>query len=705
MAEKNGNINGNLKENLKKSKNLNLDKGEENLKINNKENIYLSNRKWYYLEDKNIKMIVNKINTIYKDMNKDQLQKLEASINRCNLNNLYADFNPREVIKGIGTLSSLDFLIESKYTTSANIEDMFSDKSKLEAYIYKFRNIQGDGDCFYRGVIFSLMENIVLTNNITQMEELLVLFNEKINKKNPVVEKNEYLSKQISAIKIDLITQLLYSLILYMETKDISSTYLLLLKVFIYCPPFDYGILYFTRYLLYEYILKNENKIYSKENQIEIGCLLPEEFVRETNEKNIYFFENYYSLQLLKPKTFAEKLVIYITPFVFNCDLNIIMYEFGKNVEEKQFKNEKDSNFQINLLYHSCHYDIFYKKYYYEKYKEQLDMLTNIQENIIYLNSKNPEEYKNKNNKTKTKQSNSIDGNSEKNSKENNGQHKLEESNNNNDFQQCLQCQEFYSHKANIFGLCNYCLRDILKDKIYTYYLTFLQKGMYNKGTVFKEYFLTRTCSISLQEYISLEVALSNSEFKFEDLFSEIKKNMCLYCGNNDNMENNQFYIDFPCQCRICSENCFNKFMEKYVNKNNLIKDNIGHPLNMCPCGYFLELNSIYKMIDKVGKMKLNKNYKEILQNLIVNNWKYKCMICRKNYEPKSAKFFILEFSDDKINIKYLPNKTELKHLICAECKSKIEKKANVIGCIFCKSLHKIKTIKEVGSEGNCLII
>ena len=392
MAEKNyyninkiHNVNGNLKENLKKFKNLNIGEGKKILKVNSEEKIYLSNRKWDYLDESKKEIIEKKVNYICKNMDKEQLQKLEASIKRCNLNILYQDFNPREVIKGIGTLSSLDFLIESKYTSSANIKDMFSDKSKLEVYIYKFRNIQGDGDCFYRGVIFSLMENIVLTNNIMQMKELLVLFYEKINKNNPVIKQKEYLSDQIEKINIDIISQLLYSLINYMETKDISSTYLLLLKAFLYCPPFDYGILFFTRYLLYEYISANENKIYSKEYKIKIGCLLPEDFVKDNNSKIQYFFEDYYSLQLMNPKAFAEKLVIYITPFVFNCNINIIMYEFGKNINEEQFKNEKDSNFQINLLYHNHQYDIIYKKNYYEKYCEYLDMLSNIEENIVYL--------------------------------------------------------------------------------------------------------------------------------------------------------------------------------------------------------------------------------------------------------------------------------------------------------------------------------
>ena len=222
MAEKNCN---NINEFEDPNKNLN------NLKTNDDKNVYLLNRKWDYLDESKKENIEKKINDIYKNMNKKQLQTLEKSINRCNLNKLYEDFNPRKVVKKIGTLSSLDFLIESKYIPPINIKNMFSDKSKLEKYIYKFRNIQGDGDSFYRGVIFSFMENIVLTNNIMQMKELLVLFYEKINKNNQIIKQKRYLSNQIKFLNIDIVSQSLYFLIISMEKKDISSSYLLLFKI------------------------------------------------------------------------------------------------------------------------------------------------------------------------------------------------------------------------------------------------------------------------------------------------------------------------------------------------------------------------------------------------------------------------------------------------------------------------------------------
>ena len=124
----------------------------------------------------------------------------------------------------------------------------------------------------YRGLIFSLLENIILTNNIMQMKELLILYYEKINKNNKLIKEKDYL-KQINKMNISIVTESLYLIVSEME-NNILNAYEILLKVFLFCTDFDYGIIFFTRYLIYEYILANENKIYSKEYQVEIGYVL-----------------------------------------------------------------------------------------------------------------------------------------------------------------------------------------------------------------------------------------------------------------------------------------------------------------------------------------------------------------------------------------------------------------------------------------------
>ena len=702
---------------------LNLDKELAQSKINfqiNDENKFLKSRKWDYLDSNKKNSIEKKVELIYKEMNKKQYDILVSHIKRCNLQELYRNFDPRTSIQRIGTLSSLNYLIETTYYSEANnVYMMFEDKTKIESYIYKFRTILGDGDCFYRGIIFTFLENIILTNNILLMKEVLILFDEKINEKNPLIKTKDYLNI-INKLNIGIVSQILYYIITKMEKNELDDTYLILLKVFLYCSDFDYGIIYFTRYLIFEYILENEEKIYSKENQIEIGCFLPEDFVEDKGNKNEYYFENFFLLQLMKPKTFAEKLVIYIAPFIFNCKLNILMYEYGANsfIQEKTFISEKDSEFEINLLFRKAHYDIYYKKEYYKKYSGKLDMLPNIAENILYLNAKSPEETFNKRNidnnqdngnknNNQNNQSNK-ENNKEKNFKYGNYDKIIEEQDKNNkdNLPKCLQCKKSYHHKDNAFGLCNDCLFKELKSQFLTIYFTFLQG---NKEEDLMSFFQRQKCSISIQKDISLSQALFNSGYKFDDLFLKIKKEICLYCGFNINFDN--YYLELPCNCRICKKECFDGYF-KVIEKGleigyNEETNNKGFKSLKCLCGFRYDLQAFIYMINKMEEKNLKEQKKTYLE-FIKNYFKWKCMICRSNFNNK-IKNFCIEFKDENLDKKIL-KKIDFRHFICVYCASNYEiQKDKQIDCQFCHSLHLITDIKNLNeeneTESDCIII
>ena len=707
-----------LRQNTKKSVDLNIDKelaqSKVNIKLNEKKN-FLSSRKWDYLNDNSIDKLDNKINQVYKNMNKKQLEILANQIEKCNLDHLYDNFNPRESLHRIGTLSSLDFLIETTYYSQpGSVNMMFADKKKLEPYIYKFRTILGDGDCFYRGLIFSFLENIILTNNVMLMKELLILFDEKINPKNPLIKSKDYL-KHIEILNIGIVSQALYILLKKMENNKIANVYEILLKLFLYCQDFDYGIIYFTRYLLFDYISSNEDKIFSKENQIEVGCLLPEDFVVDKGVKNEYFFENFYSLQLMKPKSFAEKIVIYIAPFVFNADINVLIYDYGCNsfIEEKNFVNEKGkSEFQINLLFRKAHYDIYYKKDFYDKYKDKLDRLLNILESICYLNAKNPEELLKKNN-IQNKDNNQSD------IKEENYEKLFKEQGNINDnVPKCLGCKKPYNDRENAFGLCNNCLLVELKSQILINYLEYLKKGNNYMGNEEKllSFFQTKKCSISVLKNISLINAIFNSGYQFKDLLLDIRKTMCLYCGFTITGED--FYIELPCQCRICKKECFDGYIKKIRNRLEIGEDQMGNrgfPSLNCFCGFKYDLNSLIYMIKEMKKKELKEEYK-MYQEFVKNYSKWKCMICGDSFNIQS-KYYRLIFKDDKMDSKIL-KLMDSQHLICLSCvhnyrvcntNNTNNTNNNIIECLFCKSKHTVKDIKEVDenneTETDCIII
>jgi len=691
-----------LKESTMKAEDLNIDKELAQSKVNislNEEKYFLSSRKWDYLDDSKYQIIEDKFSLMAKKMNKNQLKSLNSQIEKCNLDKFYDNLDPRHPNKRIGPISSLDYLIETTYYSQENeIHQMFNDKEQLQKYAFKFRNILGDGDCFYRGLIFSFFENIILTNNIMLMKEIAILFNEKISTENPLVKENAFLKKEIKKMNLSIVTQILYIMIHYMEMDNTSETYIILLKVFLYCSDFDFGIIYFTRYLLYEYISSNENKIYSRENQIELGCFLPEEFTKDKGEKTEYFFTNYYSSQLMVPKTFAEKIVIYIAPFVFDCEVNILLYEYDilNGINEKRFGAEKKTNFQINLIFRKSHYDMYYKKDFYEKYSEKLDTLINIKEEIKFLNLNSPEEYYDK---LVSQNQNNVDD-------DQNDDKNLNAS-------KCMQCKKHFFHAENPFGLCNDCLLEILKTELFNAYTIYIKSTRNYNNNQLESFLYQHSCTINIQENVPLLKAIKNSRFNLKDLLSDVIKNMCLYCADGL-LDENDYIFEFPCGCRICKKkDCFDGFMKTLEKSCQRFEDeetgNINcYPMSSCPCGMKYNLQYILSIIKLLEEKKFKDQYIEIYYYLIACIWKWKCMICGRNFNP-DKKFFRYLFNDDSLK-KMLKKKLDFKHTICGNClQNSNVNNSNEFQCEFCNSKHiknDIKNVDESNKTGSdCIII
>ena len=690
-------------------------------------NKYLKNRVWDSSDDNKIEFIENKVEKIYKELNQDKLDDLVRQINRVKLENFYNNFRPRINDKTIGSVSSLDFLIETTYNcVDSHYDIMITDREQLSPNIYKFRSVSGDGDCFYRGLIFSLMENIVLTNNIMLMKELLILYHEKINLKNPLLKDKEYLYV-FHQMNIQIVANIIYILINIMET-DIEKAYRTLLKIFLFCPDFDFGIIYFTRYLIYEYISENQDKIYSREFQVEIGTLLPEDFVAEKGDKNEYFYENYFSMQLMNPKTFAEKIVLYICPFVFNINMNILIYDFGINgapsfIEEKKFFSEYKNNslIQINLLFRKAHYDIYYKQKYFEEYKDFFNILKNTKEDIKIINKKIENKDNNQENEKEVKEEKKVKELKEE--KEEKEEHILdlinEEKNipdNKENTLLCFECKKPY-YELNDFALCKNCLLNNLTTALLGVYIDYIQKkdvnNLNNPSENFTLLLKQSYCTISeIQKNISVYEAINNSNIKIKDLLLSIRKKLCLYCAENLKSDSD-YFIKLPCECRICSKNCFLnyiKMMKRYITLNdNPNNENYAKYINFikCFCGFTYHSLDVLEMIQEMEKRKLDEE-KELYQEYIKNMWNWRCMLCHKSFRinKKSYRFY---FDTDKIDKKLLKSKKDLKHLICGDCyKENINQlEDKYIYCRICEFEHKMDKIIEVNKDnedGGCLI-
>ena len=728
----------------------NIFKIKDSIPIHN----YLRCRKWEYDNDDFQLILENNILKISKKIDKETLNGIKDDIEKNNLDKIYTqNINKEEYT--IGTLQNIDDLIEDTYNF-INVKESIknSDKLGLSPYIFKFRKLKHDGNSFYRGIIFFFLEYIIFSKNIMLLKEFLYIFNEKMSYDNPKIAQKEYLKEGFKKIDRETVISILYLMIIAMEKSDKDiygelSEYKILLKAFLKSEAFDYSMIYFTRYLIYEFILENENQTLLKGSDAKMGNLLSMNYILNKEGQLEFLFEDYYK-KLMTMNEKDESIDLFIVPYVFKCNLNILIYKYGNEdsiFKEKPNKCGKSTDLEINLLLKDDKYDIYYKKYYYEKNYRLMDILIydNKKESNIFtnnINDNNNEKSKSNNDRTFLRHNTyKIEGNyssginiNMKNpykqnnlsiSASNNNQKRLSNAtekiknlnynkinSSNNNLPACLQCNNSYSHNENVFSLCKDCLKLILKDKILSAYLIFLQKG-YTKDCEkkFNNYISTIKCSISNQHNIYLDTAIHNSGFRLKDLFSEIKQSMCIYCAKN--VDKNNYYLELSCGCKICTKNCFEKYIKNIEEMNRLVlldeKDDIMSiiPMTECQCGFKYDLKAFLKMINEMNNRN-EKSFRKIYEEQIKNNWKWICMVCRENFKKKTQ-YFRLYMNDDKLD-KELLKKYELKHLICNTCCSNNDiSNIKHIYCNFCKSDHKIDNLKKVDSgnktETACIII
>ena len=101
-----------------------------------------------------------------------------------------------------------------------------------------------------------------------------------------------------------------------------------------------------------------------------------------------FLYDRFFNENLMKSGTDAEKIVIYLTPFVLKTDLKIIIYEFDSADSvciTKEFPCYLPEKSEIVVLYRKTHYDIAYVDKYFEKYTKHLSSFVNLDENLKVL--------------------------------------------------------------------------------------------------------------------------------------------------------------------------------------------------------------------------------------------------------------------------------------------------------------------------------
>ena len=295
--------------------------------------------------------------------------------------NVNCNFKSLECGESVGGLNPLTFLIEKSYSMDkTKIKEMSDKYNILKDYIYNYRTINMDGNCFYRAVMFRYLEILILNNKIEYLQNLIndiiICFNKEELKKKTNIRGLD--------IKPELTYKILILIVDLLKYNKKEDAHKVLVKSFSTSQKFDYAIILYFRYILYDYIRNNENKVYLKSFPIKIGNLLPRQYETEDGQ---FLFDKFYQNYLLNFFTDAEKIIIYLTPLVLGIELNVIIYDDNEEEILQKFKWEGNSELQIDdvisLLNNRNHYEIIYTSKDNEKNKKIFTNYENNQKSVI----------------------------------------------------------------------------------------------------------------------------------------------------------------------------------------------------------------------------------------------------------------------------------------------------------------------------------
>ena len=654
--------------------------------------------------------------SIYKSYENEELIKNKNLIDELNLSN--KECNNIQIFDCIGYLSTLDKVFKDK---NNEINDLLKNKLKtLNQFYFRWRKIKGDGNCFYRAIIFAYIEDLILKKNLFRLRDLICDINEKF--------KDDRLMDKLIINKINKKNVILYMLLIYfsLSTSNGNNTQnenliLRAYSIFIKCvnnyKDFDYGLILYLKYLIFIFIRKNEDKCLTKDFPIILGNLLPSEY--ET-EDGIFLFNKFYNEYLLNLYREAEKIIIYITPFVLDINLNILIFEESNRILDNMkfinFENDFDDN-NISILLRGNHYDLSYNEkfvkqfYNYLKIFEYNEKVISMENNMI--NDDNsfslfPIEDNNLNNSNLNKKddiNNSNDnyiiynegvvGDKEsKNKQENNNKNNTEKKKmllkKENKENKCLNCQKIVSkYNTNKFKLCTDCLQKELFLKMTQLYIDLLKK---NKNKI-NEYKISNLNSTDLIEfYIQNQKTFLNDILQIlnkdlnddnikNKILDEIISQVCSFCYNSKFPKSKKL----PCNCSFCNENCLKKYLSQrksvFKNKKNS-NNNIFEYFCFCGNKYnYQQLEELIKICDKIQL--------EDFKNEINKYINYNCCCCGNNKND------ILNHA--KIIFEVGFNDNSFKHYLCSDClnKKKIQIKST-INCLYCNCFHVIESISKM---------
>ena len=460
----------------------------------------------------------------------------------------------------------LEVMVENTYGFDIYLKDqMIEELCFLKRIINCWRGVAGDGNCFYRSVIFSWLEYLIFNKKINILKIVMTNLYLKFDVSYPKIKNlPSQFKKQFTTEEKYVAITILEIIIRYLNKNNIQEAYLTLLKAFNVTRVFDRVMIFYLRFLLYEYISDNQNKLFKKDFPVCLGNLLPEEY--ETPDGK-FLYNDYFFKDLLKFYTCAEKLAVFLVPYVLKVNLNIVFYYFGNecDIENKFFSCElpnKDKRLDtLNVLYRKAHYDVCYFNDYYYNFKNLLNLYCNLntkfKEDFFILSPKDVEQ-----------------------------QEKI-----------LNKISPFDENKSMIFNRA-------------------LFEKRRNEGNPKKEEKVVKSDYDDNAEDFE-----KNKMIIYEKIINNQENNKCFTCDKT--LENQDKKEILPCKCTIyfCSEECQNKYYKYMISFINLMEFNISIKCGRC--------NNVINRTKFIENLNLeNENLRKSLKNKMIEFYINYCMNC-----------------------------------------------------------------------------
>ena len=310
----------------------------------------------------------------------EQIKKMKKAINPNDLSDCKRVMDTLDYDgKIISRISDINYLlIKAKEIDN---KDMTKIKNKIEEEencLYAWRDILPGGDSFYRDIIFSFLEEVILSRNINDYMTFLFELNKNI--------ENNFFKKLLSYYKIEFLKSKICLILIYyaLNIKDkessIEKAHSLLIKIYNYDINFDLLLTLNLKFLIYKYLKNNEAKLYSREYSVELGSLLPTQY---QIQKNKYNFAEFYTNNLLQMNTEPEKIILYVLPYILRRDLFIYSFERQKisHILMKVDGQKNQDFFPFRLIFLNGSYDILYQKEYYNQFQKIFSFFSSFSNN------------------------------------------------------------------------------------------------------------------------------------------------------------------------------------------------------------------------------------------------------------------------------------------------------------------------------------